>query len=210
MVCKDHSLESWSAWLLMWRRRCLASCPNGEGGSISKSYCDTGCSRPLMCSQQQAAGAEEWRPESFQRQETWCVQMESLSTHSVARWKWEEFVLVGKNNILSEYQLVKKVCVTCSQNQMRRKTTDKFQDTVKVNNKSHKHKAKMLPFNCFIWSERSLKKRKKRNIIWDEMRWEEEEQTGKRWRTGESQTADQFPSSLSVYWTVIMNNTPHM
>lgn len=30
--------------------------PDGEGGSISRSYCDTQASRPLMSSQQQAEG----------------------------------------------------------------------------------------------------------------------------------------------------------
>ncbi len=51
---------------------CLSSCPNGEGGSISKSYCDTGRLGPLMSSQQQAAGAEERRPEGFQRGDLVC------------------------------------------------------------------------------------------------------------------------------------------
>lgn len=46
-------------WLLMWRRGYLASCPGGEGGSISRSYCDTRRLRPLMSSQQQAEGAEK-------------------------------------------------------------------------------------------------------------------------------------------------------
>lgn len=58
-------LTLWTAWLLMWRRGDLTSCPSGEGGSISKSYYNTGHSRPLMSSQQQAAGAEEPRPEAW-------------------------------------------------------------------------------------------------------------------------------------------------
>lgn len=35
----------------------IFSWPDGEGGSISRSYCDTQASRPLMSSQQQARGA---------------------------------------------------------------------------------------------------------------------------------------------------------
>lgn len=70
------------AWLLMWRRGVSQSCPNGEGGSISRSYCDTRPSRPLMSSQQQAAGAE--RTWGLFKEETWCVRM-GVSIHSQRR-----------------------------------------------------------------------------------------------------------------------------
>lgn len=74
----------WVTWcLLMWRRGYLASCPGGEDGSISRSYCDTRHSRPLMSSHQQAAGAEKtW---GLSRRRPGVSRLVGVSIHSQCR-----------------------------------------------------------------------------------------------------------------------------